>query len=351
MKSSRIRSSGFTLVELLVVIAIIGVLVALLLPAVQAAREAARRMSCTNNIKQLALACHNYHDTYQSFPPNHIFSGGTPQSSGRTEGWGWQTLALPFLENQPLYDRLDVTGNSFVDLLRRGNGSYAQGSPELLKALQTSLPGMVCPSDSNAFKPLSHINRHFGGGIGTNAAGFGNWQAGANNYMSSRGMRNNNQTNVNNDTHGMFMGIRSVKFSDIYDGSSSTFLIGERDTFLCRGGVWIGVRNPRGNGTRGFYYNTANARVILNAPDPPFRWNSRSGCSEGFSSLHPGGANFALADASGRFIADSIEVRPCSLGAERCWNRFSPGDSRYEKVYGVYHRLARRNDGFPASLP
>jgi prepilin-type processing-associated H-X9-DG protein len=334
-----------------VVIAIIGVLVALLLPAVQAAREAARRMQCTNNIKQLALACHNYHDTFQTFPPNHIFSGVTPGSSRNTEGWGWQTLTLPFLENQPLFDVLDVSGNSFVDLLRFGNNSLPQGSPQLLKVLQTAIPSFVCPSDSNAFKPLSHQNRHFGGGIGTRAAGFGNWRPAVNNYMSSRGMRNNNQTNVNNDTHGMFMGIRSTGFQDIYDGASNTFLIGERDTFLCRSGVWIGVRNPRGNGTRGFYYNTANARVILNAPDPPFRWNSRTGCSEGFSSLHPGGANFAMADGSVRFIGETIEIRPCSLGGQRCWDRFSPGDIRYEKVYGVYHRLARRNDGFPASLP
>src|SRR5687767_8597039 len=98
----RATPRGFTLVELLVVIAIIGILVALLLPAVQAAREAARRMSCSNNLKQLGLACHNYHDVYGQFPPNGLFFSNWGISTGSPF-----VKILPYMENQPMYDKFE----------------------------------------------------------------------------------------------------------------------------------------------------------------------------------------------------------------------------------------------------
>ena len=104
----RKKRSGFTLVELLVVIAIIGILVALLLPAVQAAREAARRMSCGNNLKQIGLALHNYHDTYKTMPPAIVYTRPPAQNArnGRPY-WGWGALVLPYVEQTPLHDALD----------------------------------------------------------------------------------------------------------------------------------------------------------------------------------------------------------------------------------------------------
>ncbi|MBW3597230.1 MAG: DUF1559 domain-containing protein [Planctomycetes bacterium] len=357
---------GFTLVELLVVIAIIGVLVALLLPAVQAAREAARRMQCTNNLKQLALGCHNYHDTYKTFPPNHLFSR-PPGQAREAEGWGWQALILPFIEQQPLHETLGVTKYTLMDVLA---GNNPQAPTPLVPFLQeTVIETFICPSDANSTRPTAPQARHFGGGQGTRAGGWGRWRPPANNYMSSRGTRNN-WPNVNNlDAHGMFSGQLGHRLRDVTDGTSNTFFIGERETQYCRGGTWIGVRNPQGNRVRGFYYNTANVRVPLNAPDPPFTWNTRSGCSEGFASLHPGGANFAFADGAVRFISETIDTHfnqnCCAAvpgGTGCCYhgigqgpggaaNKFSPGKPGWEPVFRVYQRLGRRNDGFPATIP
>lgn len=143
---SKRRSRGFTLVELLVVIAIIGILVALLLPAVQAAREAARRMQCSNNLKQLGLALHNYHDTYKSLPA----SGGVDLptvAGGVNEGWNaWSGLAsiLPYIEQGPLYDQINFSYNFNANLTGAQHSSVIR---------RTRLDAFVCPSD-----PGSNVN-------------------------------------------------------------------------------------------------------------------------------------------------------------------------------------------------
>src|SRR5690242_5150998 len=128
---------GFTLVELLVVIAIIGVLVALLLPAVQAAREAARRSSCTNNLKNIALGLINYSDANKHFPIG-VMAEGDP-----IEHWSWATLTLPYLEQQALYDRLNVSKRRLADLFKA-----AQTDPTQLMPVQTPLAIFRCPSDT-----------------------------------------------------------------------------------------------------------------------------------------------------------------------------------------------------------
>lgn len=357
------RKRGFTLIELLVVIAIIAILIALLLPAVQQAREAARRTQCKNNLKQLALACHNYHDIFKSFPSSHVFSR-RPGSAANSEGWGWHALILPQIDQGPLHNQLQVTKFTLEDTLAGLNPQL----PQPLPLLQSKLEAFVCPSDSSGGETepgLAPQQRHFGGGIGTAAGGWGNWRPGKTNYMASRGTRNNWQ-NANMDAHGMFHP-GTTQMRDAIDGTSNTFLIGERDTAFCRSGTWIGVRNPQGNGTRGFYYNVANVRVPLNSPNPPYVWSARSGCGEGFSSLHPGGAQFAMGDGSVRFINESIDFRStganpqdCCMpgpngGTVCCYHRssegpnggYTPGHPDWAGVFDTYRKLGRRNDGFP----
>ena len=133
---------GFTLIELLVVIAIIAILVALLLPAVQQAREAARRSSCKNNLKQLGLALHNYHDTHGVFPAGY-YAGDHPsvadgEGDGRDARYGWGSMILPFLEQAPLYDKMQV-GDRLL--------SQNVNDPTVLADMQTPISAFRCPSD------------------------------------------------------------------------------------------------------------------------------------------------------------------------------------------------------------
>ena len=307
--------SAFTLVELLVVIAIIGILIALLLPAVQAAREAARRMQCSSRIKQLALATHNYENTYGVFPPGTIDDGVRQRQQ-----WGWGVFLLPFLERRSLYRELAPNNRRLVDLLN---------DPAARVLAKTPIAMFRCPSDRTP-KLLEKTEqiRDLDGEAPVGTGFFG----ATSNFMGVAGFWDIGDEPAN----GIFFPNSAIGFSHIRDGSSNTFALGERD-FYCAAGLWIGVRDARGGGPRGADYVLGRVSIKLN--DPRNVGNDR--CCEGFSSPHPGGANFALCDGSVRFINENIRFNnagvtnfnvPVPLGG------FSPS-------LGTYQKLGIRDDG------
>jgi len=323
---SRNGRRGFTLVELLVVIAIIGVLVALLLPAVQAAREAARRSSCNNNLKQLALAMHNHHDTYGNFP------AGADDGAANIESWGWGAHILPFIEQGNIYDQLLVSKQTL-------NATLKQSA--LRPLVQTEISAFICPSD-----PGDHLmdggqmngktGRHFRGNAGLP----NNFRVGKSNYIGVCGYWDVDDRNNNGVLHRRTQN----SFRDIVDGTSSTFMIGERNEF-CAQGAWVGNRNPTGGGPQGIDYTLGRVTRPLNQPN-----NGSHQCVEGFASQHPGGALFAYADGSVHFIPDTINY---ALAVNGHNNQNSNNTRRNEladlnRPLGVYQRLGIRNDGRPA---
>jgi prepilin-type N-terminal cleavage/methylation domain-containing protein/prepilin-type processing-associated H-X9-DG protein len=324
---------GFTLVELLVVIAIIGVLVALLLPAVQAAREAARRSSCSNNLKQIGIALHNYHDTLLQFPP-----GCMNQGVDFSEGWGWSALMLPYIEQAPLHERLGVTRMTLHQSIAAGNAPLAK----------TVLKGFMCPSDAGFNSGgLVHNNRNFNQGLGHTAAGLTavpDTLVGVSNYPGVSGHRdvgggNGNPVPLNQNT-GCFFPMSRVRIADILDGTSTTFMVGERDTKFCRSAAWVGTRRPSAAGQQGVQQILGHNRPKLNQPDPPIGWNGNTGCGDGFSSLHPGGAHFLAADGSVKFISETINhnwVNPSGNANGTVADALDP-------LNGTYQRLLNRDD-------
>ncbi len=290
---SKIRSPkfGFTLVELLVVIAIIGILIALLLPAVQSAREAARRMQCSNNLKQIGLALHNYHTAHKTLPYGANFGQGT--------GATWAAMILPYLEQQNVYDAFDFTLPVW----------HAQNE----QAVQSVIPAYICPSDPAAGEPLQ------GGRIQTGSRNpgksMGLW------YPTSMGpTRDGTNPSVscvfcqhgvgsfccaNTSDYGpdgvgvMDRYSRAVKFSAITDGLTSTLLAGETLPEQCTF-----------NGAYNHNFPINGTSIPMNTFEESVDgWNNLWYTACGFKSRHPGGANFLMCDSSVHFFSDTIDYR------------------------------------------
>jgi prepilin-type N-terminal cleavage/methylation domain-containing protein/prepilin-type processing-associated H-X9-DG protein len=282
---------GFTLIELLVVVAIIGILVGLLLPAVQKVRESANRVKCQNNLHQIGLALHNYHDTRGSFPAGYVCQPVNPTDPTRTSpGWSWGALLLPFLDQDPL-------ANLLIAAPSVGNPGPAATT---VRTNEVSL--LVCPSDRNT-------------GVFTilDQNGAAQAQAATNSYAASFGgnapgggiIEIGDQPDNGN---GLFFRNSRLTFADILDGTSTTLAIGERAALFTQT-PWAGAvdggttRATPGAPTSSSSVETAPTQTLahsgshtLNAPDAD---------PDDFFSPHTGVAMFLFADGS---------VRPVRIG-------------------------------------
>ncbi len=291
------RRPGFTLVELLVVIAIIGILVALLLPAIQAAREAARRTSCSNNLKQLGLAVHGYHDVHGVMPPLFI-------NRGAQLHWGWGTFLLPYIEEQALYEQMAPGDNSV--------GVVQGDAPTADNGLQTRIAAYRCPSDtsSRTTNPLSQFQ-------------LGDREFGISNYVMSEGVV---QWIPDNPVY---------SFASVTDGLSNVMLFSERASRNHIAAIWPGRR-------------TTTAAQGFRVPRPPnaLRCPNTGDCMGGpcirydVSSEHPGGVQVTLVDGSVRFINNDIES---AFRLNRCGD--FPNDAEAENF--VYQNLYSPRADFP----
>jgi prepilin-type N-terminal cleavage/methylation domain-containing protein len=280
---------AFTLIELLVVIAIIAILIALLVPAVQKVREAAARTQCGNNLKQIGIGCHAYHDANKRLPQGYVVNPVNQPSPG----WGWSALILPFIDQGPLYTQLNP------DLI-------TPNGPIIEAITQERMTIFLCPSDPTTSNPQRTT---------TPAAWYDGFAY--SNYVCNRAIFGPDLTTT-----------REANFTlvQITDGTSNTLMIGERDGYHNFAAVCIAAfannfstasfEGRPGNGLDLTYNNTTTAGPFPpGTGDSPFNYDNRLE----FCSMHPGHVGFVFADGSVHFIAKSAPADPTDLSDDANW--------------------------------
>ena len=328
--SLRHQRRAFTLIELLVVIAIIGLLIALLLPAVQAARESARRTQCDNNLKQIGIALQGYHDALGQFPPSFVVSPtsntlmGPPDSTtGDTgPGWGFLTLLLPYQEQMPLYQTLNI--------------NLPCWSPANAAPVKTVLPAYICPTAVNMTPPIYDVVNASGNTLATFARA---------NYVGMAGRRSPWDTYYDPSTDlakvtppadGVLFRNSTTRIADILDGTTQTMIVAEKTPYRSDS-TWVGVvpgaqTNPRpqfaivGPDPGASQVNAhAGPTPQENPPiiKPP---NQPLANTDEVWANHPKGANILFCDGSVHFISEDVNALMWSWMATRAGHEVADAD-------------------------
>jgi prepilin-type N-terminal cleavage/methylation domain-containing protein/prepilin-type processing-associated H-X9-DG protein len=297
-------NQGFTLVELLVVIAIISLLTGLLLPAVQGAREAARRTQCVNNLKQVGIAVHTYESTYRAFPPGYV-SNFDANGNDTGPGWGWSALLLPQAEQKPLFDAINL------------GLPIEESSNQTSRLTRTSV--YLCPSDDQSPSWLAVKRDAIGRPIQSIC------QVASANYI---GMYGTSDPGIDGD--GIFFRDSSIDISAVIDGTAQTIAAGERGHNLGEA-TWVGsvtgaalfpvdndgVGYPRVEGGPGMILGHAGGN--LGPGDPSAEVNQ-------FYSRHPGGVNFVFSDGHVSFLKTTLNAKTFRALATRAGGEVISGD-------------------------
>jgi prepilin-type processing-associated H-X9-DG protein len=340
------------LIDLLIVIAILGIVGSLLLPAVQSAREAARRLTCVNNLRQFGTAIHGYESAHNTFPSGYVSSYPEDVANRERSAWSWGALILPFLEQEALYNQLQVNRRSLAENL---------ATPTGMSALQTPLSLFFCPVDigpelndfteaylTNQWRHEAAPYRRLVTSDGTDRLAIAK-----SNYVGVACSSITLFTLVDPTMFGSATGVlyqnSATRFSDITDGASYTLMIGERS---------FSIGPNAYNGAHGIGPLTIGAANALGfspevgSPDRegpptaaigiPYMGINESGTNENhqpraFHSLHPGGAHFALCDGSVHFVSETIDYNFHTVPSAECKNG--------KWVDSTLERLAAKADG------